>query len=73
MEYGLDYVRDKLTAAGRAEWPAIAQASGVPLGTLKKVGTGATPDPRFSTVVALSTYFRKGRRRVAAPEAIACP
>ena len=73
MEYGLEYVVNNLRAVGRPNWPAIAEASGVPLGTLKKVGSGATPDPRISTVVALAAYFRKGRKRPGSvPDSISC-
>lgn len=60
MDDPLAYVVKKLKARPRDDWPAIAIASGVPLGTLKKVGSGATGDPRISTVMYLVHYFRTG-------------
>jgi hypothetical protein len=62
MDDPLAYVVKKLKAKPRDDWPAIAAASGVPLGTLKKVGSGATGDPRISTVMYLAFYFRTGRK-----------
>jgi predicted transcriptional regulator len=45
--------------ASRSHWEEIAEASGVPFGTLRKIGWRQTKNPRFDTVEKLAVYFRE--------------
>lgn len=40
----------------------IAQMSGVPLGTVQKVFGGETASPRYDTLMALESFFRRGTK-----------
>ena len=53
----LESVVTNLVAA-RSEWEAISEASGVPFGTLRKIGWRQTKNPRVDTVEKLAAYFR---------------
>lgn len=46
-------VRDRLLQLGRREWPAIAEASGVPISTLEKLAYQVHDDAKFTTVEKL--------------------
>ena len=35
----------------------VSEASGVPLGTIQKVFSGATKSPRYATMLALERFF----------------
>lgn len=37
-------------AAHKGRWPQIADASGVPISTVRKIAQGVTPNPRVDTV-----------------------
>lgn len=42
----------------KGNWPRIAKESGVPYGTLEKVGQGDTTNPQYDTVEKLLAWFR---------------
>lgn len=54
----LSFVKKALDSMRPVEWAVVAEKSGVPLGTLRKVAYGEVTDPRFWTVNKLATYFR---------------
>ena len=56
----LAYVTRQL-AKRHGEWPAIAEATGVPYSTICKVAQGVHADPRVSTVQRLADYFASTR------------
>jgi len=62
----LIYVKTQLGQMRPADWEAVAEKSGVPLGTLRKIAYSEVTDPRFSTVKRLADYFRNKEKRVAA-------
>jgi len=43
--------------AVRGEWPRISTETGIPYGTLAKIGGGFTADPRLSTLVRLARWL----------------
>lgn len=53
----LSEVRQKLRAEAYRNLPLVAQRSGVPESTIKKIRSGEVKDLRISTVQALYTYF----------------
>jgi hypothetical protein len=57
----LSSVRDALLTVGRQEWPAIHEATGVPLSSIEKVAYGVHEDPRISTIEPLARYFSERR------------
>lgn len=54
----LDFVRGELQKAPLKDLNGLADASGVPFGTLQKIKYGETVDPRYNTVKILAEYFR---------------
>ncbi|CAL62431.1 Hypothetical protein HEAR2300 [Herminiimonas arsenicoxydans] len=54
----LTFVKNALEAIRPTDWDVVAEKSGVPLGTLRKVAYGEVTDPRFWTVKKLADYFR---------------
>jgi hypothetical protein len=52
----LTYVVTQLTER-RGSWARVAELSGVPYRTVRKIGAGETRDPRSSTVNKLFSYF----------------
>jgi transcriptional regulator with XRE-family HTH domain len=41
----------------KAWWEQVSKATGVPVGTLKKIYDGDTTDPRISTLTALANHL----------------
>lgn len=61
MEIDLhQYVVRELRARGRASWPTIAQASGVPTSTVEKIAYGVTANPRVGAIQALASTLMRG-------------
>lgn len=60
----LAYVVSNLQAF-KGRWPEIAEATDVPLSTLRKVASGSTKAPRIDTLEGLATYFREQEQRKA--------
>lgn len=54
----LTFVKESLGQIRPTDWTSVADKSGVPLGTLRKVAYGEVADPRFWTVKKLADYFR---------------
>lgn len=53
----------ELTALGRSRWQSVADATGVPVHTIIKIGTGVTEDPRYGTLRPLAEYFATPKKR----------
>lgn len=51
-----DVIQSRLSVLSRDQIRQMANASGVPFHTLRKLATNETPDPRVSTVVALMPF-----------------
>lgn len=45
--------------ASRYQVAGIAKGAGLPYGTVRKLVTGETKDPRNSTLVALRNYYKR--------------
>lgn len=54
----LNFVIERLKADGKAQWPVIAEKTGVPVDTIIKVARGQTTNPRFRTIDPLVKYYR---------------
>lgn len=52
----LSFVKGEL-ARRRGEWREISSSAKVPYFTLSKISSGATKDPRISSIQALTNYF----------------
>lgn len=59
----LSYVKAQLGDMRPADWETVAEKSGVPLGTLRKIAYAEVSDPRFWTVKKLADYFRQKEKR----------
>lgn len=57
-ETQFDYVTRRLRDM-RGRWTDVAQGSGVPISTVRKLGQGQIKDPRQSTVADLHSYFKR--------------
>lgn len=55
-----EFVLSELDAR-KGHWPAVARASGVPYGTLKKIAQGDTKSPRIGSLEKLAAYLHQGR------------
>lgn len=55
-----EYVVERLWSV-KGKWDAVAEATGMPLSTIKKIARREVKDPRVSNVEKLARYFRKGR------------
>jgi transcriptional regulator with XRE-family HTH domain len=64
----LALVRVELDKLEYKDLPALADATGVPAGTIAKIKCNVTKNPRYDTVAPLAGYFR---RVIAAREAAA--
>lgn len=53
----LTYVRDNLRAVGPRCWPAIAEATGKPISTLRKIAYRDRKNPKLDTVQPIANYF----------------
>lgn len=53
MESMIDALVTRL-ATHRGRWPVLAEASGVPISTLRKIAQGVVKNPRVGTVDKLS-------------------
>ena len=51
------FVLDCLTAYGRSRWDEVAEGSGVPLSTVKKIAYKETENPGVTNVEALANWF----------------
>lgn len=54
----LSFAKASLSEIRPTDWDEVANLSGVPLGTLRKIAYGEVADPRYSTVKKLADYFR---------------
>lgn len=54
----LDLVKARLAGTPISRIQDLADATGVPFGTLFKVKYGTTKNPRYDTVKPLAEYFR---------------
>lgn len=61
----LEFVRSKLALMRPSEFPTVAEATGVPLSTIRKIHYGEVCDPRVNTIQALHDYFSSGDQRAA--------
>ena len=52
-------VREALQTLGQAAWRDVSAKSGVPYGTLYKVGYGYSKNPRFSTIERVARVLLK--------------
>jgi len=55
----LEIVRADLKGATLARQHEVAEGSGVPWGTLRKIVDGDTQNPLYETVRALAAYYQK--------------
>lgn len=60
----LDQVKS-LLAASRGRWPEVAEASGVPVSTVRKIAQGVSKDPGILTVQRLLDYFEPSGKEAA--------
>lgn len=59
----LDFVLANLDAM-KGRWRQVAEAAEVPFGTVRKIGTRETKNPRTDTVEQLARHFREHPPRV---------
>lgn len=62
MESIHEYVLEQLQR-NRAEWPAVAEGSGVSIRTIEKIASREIEFPRVDKVERLAKYFRQNRKR----------
>lgn len=55
----LDFVRSNLRAVGPRAWPAISEATGKPLSTLRKIAYGDRKNPKLDTIQPIANHFRE--------------
>jgi predicted transcriptional regulator len=55
----LAFVRSNLRAIGPKEWPAIAEATGKPLSTLRKIAYGDRKNPKLDTIEPIANHLRE--------------
>lgn len=55
----ISLLREDLAGCRRSEIERIADAMEVPRGTLRRIVSGATNDPRYSTVRRIAAYYAK--------------
>lgn len=53
----LEYVRERLDLA-KGTWPQIAEQTGVPYGTLKRIYYDEDKSPRLASIQPLYDYFK---------------
>lgn len=56
----LSFVRTELSELRPSQFPQVSKATGVPVGTIRKLHYGEVSDPRIGTVQALHDFFSKG-------------
>lgn len=54
-----DFICEKLKGRTQAEWKEVADACGVPYGTLEKIIYGVTQRPRVTTVEPIFEHLKK--------------
>lgn len=54
-----DEIKNRLAPLARSDLQKLSAEAGVPFHTVRKIVSGETPDPRVSTIEALSDYFEK--------------
>lgn len=59
----IEYVIANLQSATRKKWQAIADESGVPEGTIRKIFYRETKNPTSNTIEALYSYFEKQEKK----------
>jgi len=57
----LEYVRDQLSRRKHAQWKVIAEQSGVPFRTVKRIGYGEVAYPRSDTIGKLALFLKRKR------------
>jgi hypothetical protein len=73
VETLMEQTRRKLRKAGHARFPVIAEETGVPLGTLRKIAYGERDNPRVGAVQSLLDFFEEvesGRRAMPDPRPV---
>jgi transcriptional regulator with XRE-family HTH domain len=55
----LPTVREILASEGRSRWQEIADKTGIPLSTIKKIRYGEVSDPSVNTVERLYFYLTR--------------
>lgn len=53
-----DYVKRNLEST-KGRWPDVAEGSGVPISTLRKIAQGQIVDPSVGKIQALHDYFKR--------------
>jgi transcriptional regulator with XRE-family HTH domain len=66
----LSLVRAELQKLEYKDLPALADATGIPAGTIAKLKCGVSKNPRYKTIAPLAGYFR---RALASEEAAKAP
>lgn len=59
----LRYVQERLAEVGHAGWEEVAKGSNVPFGTVRRIGSKRTKDPRVQAVDKIAAYFRVKEKR----------
>lgn len=54
----LAFVRAGLKAAGPKAWPGIAEATGKPVSTLRKIAYGDRRNPRLDTIQPIANHLQ---------------
>ena len=54
----LGFVRRGLKEVGPKAWPAISEATGKPISTLRKIAYGDRRNPRLDTIEPLANWLR---------------
>jgi predicted transcriptional regulator len=62
----LTLIRSRLGSATRPELKAVAEFTGIPFHTLRKIVDGETQNPRFNTIEPLRKYVESIPSKVAA-------
>jgi len=65
MNTFLTYVRQQLSKLQPIDFQTVADATGVSLGTIRKIHYGEVTDPRVSSVQALYDYFKSRKKQAA--------
>lgn len=55
----ISLLREDLADCRRSEIERVADVMGVPRGTLRRIVSGATNDPRYSTVRRIEAYYTR--------------
>ena len=62
----LQFIKTNVDRHSYKQLESVAVSTGVPYGTLMKIKTGETDNPRIKTVQPLLDFFSRKKKRVAA-------